>query len=222
MSDGVAPDGSPVDVYLALPAGEVPDIIDSQVGRRSSILELGSGPGRITHPLCELGHRAVAVDDSPEMLAHIHGAESVFADLFTLELRRTFDAVIAGSHLINSAEEAERLRLLQVCRRHVRPDGVVLIERYEPGWAKDPPASDADVGSVHIRFEPLDVSGGTFTGQVVYTLEGRSWTQRFTACSVTDEQLAEEADSVGLRLTGWAAENHTWARLEPDTDRGLS
>jgi SAM-dependent methyltransferase len=219
MSDDVAPDGSPVDIYLALPAGRVPDIIDSQLGPASTVLELGSGPGRITHPLRDLGHQVVAVDDSPEMLAHIRGAETVLADLFSLELGRTFDAVVAGSHLINTPAEAKRRQLLEVCRRHVRPDGVVLVERYEPEWATDPQVGDADVGGVHIRFEPLDVDDDEFTGQVVYTFEGRAWTQRFTASPVTDDVLAAQADMVGLRLADWIDEKHTWARLEPRTDR---
>jgi SAM-dependent methyltransferase len=215
MSDGVARDGSPVDIYLALPPGDVPGIIDSQLAAPGSILELGSGPGRITHPLVAMGHDLVAVDDSPQMLAHIHGAETVLADLFTLDLGRTFDAVVAGSHLINTPDDAERLRLLGVCRHHARCDGVVLVERYDPRWAADPHGTEADVGPVHIRFEPLERSHGVFTGQVVYTLEGRSWIQRFTAAVVTEDGLAEQAGVVGLRLAGWADEGLTWARLEP-------
>jgi SAM-dependent methyltransferase len=215
VGDEVAPDGSPIDVYLALPAGETPDVIDSQLRPGSSILELGSGPGRITHALVARGHHVAAVDDSPEMLAHVRNAEPLVGDLFTLDLRRRFDAVVAGSHLINSPDEHRRLQLLGVCRRHVEPDGVVLIERYEPEWAADPRASEADVGDVHISFEPDEVGDERFTGQVVYTLEGRSWTQRFTACAVTDETLAAEAGSVGLCLVGWANESRTWARLEP-------
>lgn len=220
MSDGVARDGSPIDIYRALPPGDVPGIIDSQLAAAGSILELGSGPGRITHPLVAMGHDLVAVDDSPEMLAHIHGAETVLADLLTLDLGRRFDAVVAGSHLINTPDDAERLRLLEVCRRHARRDGVVLVERYDPSWATDPHASEADVGPVHIRFEPLGRSHGVFTGQVVYTLAGRSWIQRFTAAVVTDGGLAEQAGAVGLRFTGWADKRLTWARLEPVSSIG--
>ncbi len=44
-------------------------------GAGASILELGCGAGRVTHPLVALGHPVVAVDESPEMLAHVRGAE---------------------------------------------------------------------------------------------------------------------------------------------------
>jgi 2-polyprenyl-3-methyl-5-hydroxy-6-metoxy-1,4-benzoquinol methylase len=62
MND-VAPDGSPVEIYRRLPAGNVPQLIHAAVGDGASILELGCGAGRLTHPLAELGHRVVAVDE---------------------------------------------------------------------------------------------------------------------------------------------------------------
>ncbi|MGB8360123.1 MAG: hypothetical protein WCE80_01845, partial [Acidimicrobiia bacterium] len=43
-------------------------MIDSQLDVTGSILELGSGPGRITHPLVAMGHAVVAVDDSRQAL----------------------------------------------------------------------------------------------------------------------------------------------------------
>ncbi|WSA28156.1 class I SAM-dependent methyltransferase [Streptosporangium sp. NBC_01810] len=50
--------------------------------------------GRITHRLLELGHEVVAVDESPEMLAHIRGTETVCSPIQTLALPRTFDLVL--------------------------------------------------------------------------------------------------------------------------------
>lgn len=84
-------DGSPLAIYLALPAGDDPMIIHNAAPPEASILELGSGPGRLTRVLVALGHEVVAVDDSPEMLAHVTGAErsaptcstSIFADAST-------------------------------------------------------------------------------------------------------------------------------------------
>ncbi len=116
MDEGVASDGSPVEVYLALPPGETPALIDGAIPKGSTILELGSGPGRIARQLVSLGHRVVAVDDSPEMLSHIDYAETVLADLFSLDLGRRFDAVVAASHLINAPDRERRLELLAVCK----------------------------------------------------------------------------------------------------------
>lgn len=216
MNDRVAPDGSPVDVYRALPAGETPAIIDSALRPASSILELGSGPGRITHPLSAMGHEVVAVDDSAAMLSHVRRAERVHADLFTLDLGRVFDAVVAGSHLINATERDRRLDLLGVCRQHVADEGVVLIERYRPDWAADPQPSSGELGAVSLTFEPLGCDGETFSGRVTYVLGDSSWAQEFTAVVLTDEMLAQEARVVGLRLGGWLDDAATWASLSPE------
>jgi SAM-dependent methyltransferase len=80
-----APGGSPVELYaLAPPEGE-PEIVHAAVPSGAAILELGCGAGRITHRLVELGHPVVGVDQSPEMLAHVRGAETVLADIETLD-----------------------------------------------------------------------------------------------------------------------------------------
>lgn len=215
MSRQVASDGSPVAVYLALPAGDAPDIIDRAITAQSTILELGSGPGRITHPLVELGHRVVAVDNSLEMLEHIRVAETVLTDIFTLDLGRRFDAVIAGSHLINAREESRRMELLAVCRRHVKSDGIVLIERYPPGWATSPKASSGSIGRVRIDFEPVDVAPDHFRGRVTYRLGPETWTQEYDAADVTDQMLTAESAAMGLRVVDWLDEARTWGRLEP-------
>ena len=216
QQSGVAPDGSPVDVYLSLPVGDTPTTIHQAILEDSTILELGSGPGRITRPLVELGHQVVAVDESPEMLAHIGDAETHLGDVFDLNLGRTFDAVIAGGNLINTRERGKRDSLLTVCRRHVKADGVVLLERYDPLWAAAPTASRRILGAVEIEFEPLVVEATWFRGRVTYSLaDGRTWNQEFTATNVTDEMLAEEAANVGLNLVRWLDHHRTWARLAP-------
>jgi len=63
---------------------------------------VGCGTGRITHPLVALGHPVVAVDESPEMLAHVRDAEKVCARIEHLALGRRFDVVLLASHLINT------------------------------------------------------------------------------------------------------------------------
>lgn len=73
------------------------------------------------------------MDNSLEMLEHIRVAETVLTDIFTLDLGRRFDAVIAGSHLINAPEQSRRMELLAVDRHPVKSDGIVPIERYPPG-----------------------------------------------------------------------------------------
>ena len=82
--DDIAPDGSPVAVYLALPAAVDIARIRSVLPTGASVLDLGSGPGRIAAPLVAAGHTVTAVDDSPAMLAHVIGAETVLGDVWSL------------------------------------------------------------------------------------------------------------------------------------------
>ncbi|WP_410587592.1 hypothetical protein [Amycolatopsis sp. lyj-23] len=49
----VTADGSPVDVYRLLPPDGEAEIVYAAVPPGASILELGSGAGRVTHPLLE-------------------------------------------------------------------------------------------------------------------------------------------------------------------------
>lgn len=136
--------------------------------------------------------------------------------MFDLDLGRRVDAVVAGSHLINSAERGRRLGLLEVCRRHLKPDGAALVERYEPGWAVAPPPSEGNVGEVHISFEPIQVNEVGFSARVTYKLGAAKWTQVFSAAAVTDEILRDEAAAAGLRLTVWLDESRTWGALRPE------
>ncbi len=110
----VAPDGSPVGFYLALEHEGEPELIHTALDPDAAALELGAGTGRITHPLLEFGHTVVAVDESPAMLAHITGAETVCARIQDLDLGRRFDGVVLGSHFVNLPDPDERSAILRV------------------------------------------------------------------------------------------------------------
>ena len=113
-----------------------PEIVHAAIPPGSSVLELGCGTGRITHPLVALGHPVVAVDESPEMLAHVRGAETVRARIQDLALGRRFGVVLLASHLINA-------------RRHRGQDRVPgrLPESRGRRRVRDHPAAGARRGS---------------------------------------------------------------------------
>src|SRR5690242_19259324 len=95
------PDGSPVELYLRLPALGEPERVHELVPAGAPVLELGCGVGRITHELVRLGHPVTAVDKSAEMLAHVRGAETVQSRIEELRLERRFPCVLLMSHLVN-------------------------------------------------------------------------------------------------------------------------
>ena len=90
-------DGSPVELYRLLKTQGEPEIIGKALPPGASVLELGCGVGRITHPLRKMGFTVVPVDNSPEMLQFVEEPEKVLADIETLDLGREFDAVRIGS-----------------------------------------------------------------------------------------------------------------------------
>src|SRR6266496_2726850 len=114
-------DGCSVELWKSLRAGVEPSLIASAVPSGGSILELGAGVGRITHPLLELGYRVTAVDNSSEMLAEIREGTKVLSDIEDLRICTSFDAVVLGSFLIHAPAPGARAAVLEGCRRHVKP-----------------------------------------------------------------------------------------------------
>jgi SAM-dependent methyltransferase len=200
IDNEVAPDGSPVILYTRLPPGDEPEIIDAAIPPRSRILELGAGAGRITHALLERGHQVVAVDQSEPMLRHIRGAERVEADIETLDLARRFPVVLLASHFVNVPEEASRRALLRTCRRHVSDDGMVLLERHEPDWAAWASDGMREVAGVRLGLRDVRRDPPYVSAVAVYEIDGRVFEQPFTARVLSDDELATELESVGLRL----------------------
>lgn len=210
---GVTPDGSPVAVYLAVPPGDTAVVAAGVAPPPATVLELGAGVGRETRPLVALGYDVTAVDESDAMLAHVTGAAAVRADLFTLDLDRRFDVVVAGSHLVDDADEARRDALLAVCARHLADHGVVLVERYDPDWTAAPSTYRGSAGPVDITFEVVATAGDVTDARLRYRLRDREWTQAFRFVPVTERLLATAAARHGLAVAGVHGDDATWVSL---------
>jgi SAM-dependent methyltransferase len=212
----ITPDGSPVDFYARLPPGDEPAIVHAAIPAGATILELGAGTGRMTHPLIELGHSVVAVDESPEMLARIRGAETVQARIEQLDLGRRFDAVLLASHFINVPDAVERLRLLRTCRRHVDEGGCVLLQRYAPAWFDDAVPGERMLGDATFRVRDVSrPAPGLVSATVEYRLGDRVWTQWFTARRLDDAELPEVLAEAELVLDAYLTDDRTWVRALP-------
>ncbi len=213
----ITPDGSPVELYLLLkPAGEA-QLVAGVAPPGGSVLDLGSGVGRVTHALVEHGFSVVAVDESPEMLAHVRGAETVLARVQDLRLDRRFDAVMLASQLVNTPDDADRRGLLDTCARHVRPGGSVLIqwlppERHDPGRVGRGRTEDGLTVTLE-RFE--EIRPDVFDAAMRYTHGDRVWRQPFLSRRLTDEDLAAELKASGLRLDRFLTEDRAWVLAVP-------
>jgi SAM-dependent methyltransferase len=212
-----------VELYELLPPGEEPAIVHAAVPPGASILELGAGAGRVTHPLLRLGHPVAAVDESPEMLARIHGAETVSAKIQSLDLGRRFDVVLLASHLVNVPDDALRLRFLRACRRHVLTGGCVLLQRHEPAWFEEAEEGERTVGAVTVGLHDLRrPAPGLLSATVEYRAGGRIWRQWFTARRLDDAALAAALAEAGLAVDAYLTDDRTWVRAVPAAEAGAS
>lgn len=203
--------GAPVDLYRLLVAADEPELIDREMPEDTEILELGSGSGRITHPLLALGRRVVAVDFNPEMLALVEGAETVLSRIEDLELGRTFGGVLLMSTLINAPEEV-RLALLQSIRRHLAPNGVALIERYDPDIGNDPTPTERHLGAVTIRVSEISREGQRIYQTIDYDAGAHGhWQIRIEGRHVvTDDEMLASLAAAHLRLLRWIDPARRW------------
>ena len=176
--------------------------------------------GRVTHPLVALGHPVVAVDESPEMLAHVRGAETVRARIEDLALGRRFDAVLLASHLINADDET-RSTFLDACRRHVADDGCVIVQQHSPEWFAA--AKDSEVTRDGVIYRLRDVSRPApdlVSATVEYVVGDRCWTQTFTTKRLDDAELDAALAAAGLRLDRYLTEDRSWFRAVPVATEG--
>jgi SAM-dependent methyltransferase len=211
---GVAPDGSPVDVYLAVPAAPSFREVLDHLPAGASVLDLGCGVGRLANLLARRGHRVTGVDESPSMLRHLDPAvDAVERRIEGLDLPVRFDVVVLASHLVNVADADQRRSFLAAASRHVEASGRVFIEHHDPTTVGNGQERTGALGPVHVCFRVLARRGDEFDGQVVYRLGERSWTQTFTAVVLDAAGLEAALREVGLR-TGRRI-SATWTEARP-------
>jgi SAM-dependent methyltransferase len=208
-----AQDGSPIPFYARMPARGEPEVIHAAIPAGTEILELGAGAGRITHQLLRLGHPVLAVDQSPEMLARIGGAETAVGHIESLLLGRRFPVVVLASNFVNDPERYRRRSFLACCARHVAPDGQVLIEGFPRGWSPSTEWSEHD--GVRLRLRTFEQDGPLVSGEMEYVVDGETFTHRFESCLLSEDELDEDLASVGLRRVRYLDERGAWveARL---------
>ena len=214
---GSAPDGSPLAVYRALPPGNAPDLIHAAIPGGAEILELGSGPGRLTTRLIELGHPVTAVDNDPEMVAAVAltGATPVLGDILDLDLGRWFPVVVLASHFIDTPPP-DGDAFVAAAARHVAPDGIVLIEAYPPAldWTAAV-GRRSQVGPVGVTVTRARISDERLEAAVAYELDGQVWEQPFAARRLDEPAIRSILDGAGLAFERWLDEREGWFSARP-------
>ncbi len=81
--------------------------------------------------------------------------ETVCTDIEGLALGRRFDAVVLGSHMVNTGDDAQRHAFLRTCRDHVADGGIVLLERHAGNGAETARNGDSRQGDVTIALRDV-------------------------------------------------------------------
>ncbi|HEY3702063.1 MAG TPA: class I SAM-dependent methyltransferase [Acidimicrobiales bacterium] len=109
--------------------------------RGGLVVELGCGSGLLTRHLLDAGHRVMATDASPAMLAlareHAPEAEGVHRLVLPDDPVPAADAIVSTGHALNYlADEAALDRALIAAAQALRPGGVLAIDLCDLEWGK--------------------------------------------------------------------------------------
>ncbi|MEF9903139.1 class I SAM-dependent methyltransferase [Streptomyces sp. P9-A2] len=209
----ITPDGCAVELYARLPVGDEPDIVAAAVPVGASVLELGSGVGRMTHALLERGFRVTAVDESAEMLERVRGARTVCGPIERLRLDETFDVVLLASFLVHAGDAQVRRGLLRTCVRHLAEGGCVLIQREGEDHHTNVPRERVDPAGFTVRIVSAEPAGdGVDAVHAQYVFPDAVWTQTFRSRPLTKEQFEEALGEEGLRVDRYLTEDGMWVR----------
>ncbi|KOV70878.1 methyltransferase [Streptomyces sp. MMG1121] len=213
----ITPDGCAVELYERLPVGDEPDIIAAAVPAGAHILELGSGVGRMTHPLLERGFTVTAVDESADMLARVRGARTICGPIEELDLEgEEFDVVLLASFLVHNGDEEVRRGLLRTCARHVAKGGCVLIQREGEDYHTNVPRERADPSGFTVRIASVEPAGqGVNSVRAEYVFPDAAWTQTFLARPLTKEQFEAALAEAGLEVDTYLTPDRVWVRAVP-------
>lgn len=212
----ITPDGCAVELYSRLSIGQEPEIIAAAVPAGARILELGSGVGRMTHPLLERGFTVTAVDESAEMLERVKGARTICSPIENLDLGETFDVVMLASFLVHAGDAEVRRGLLRTCVRHVAPGGCVLIQREGEDYHTNLPRERIDPSGFTVRMVSAEpVGDGVDSVRAEYVFPDAVWTQTFLSRPLTKDQFEEALAEAGLRVDSYLTPDRIWVRAVP-------
>ncbi|WP_234336142.1 class I SAM-dependent methyltransferase [Streptomyces sp. NRRL S-1022] len=212
----ITPDGCAVELYARLPVGDEPDIVAAAAPAGAHILELGSGVGRVTHPLLERGFRVTAVDESADMLARIQGARTIRSSIEDLDLGETFDVVMLASFLVHAGDEEVRRGLLRTCVRHVAEGGCVLLQREGADYHTNVPRERVDPSGFTVRIASVEPAGdGVHSVHAEYVFPDAVWTQTFLSRPLTEEQFESALAEAGLEVDSCLTPDGMWVRAVP-------
>jgi len=106
-------------------------LVEQLVRRGASVLDAGCGTGRVAIELAARGFDCVGVDVDDSMLAVARERAPqlpwVLADLFLLDLGRTFDVVVSAGNVIPLLAPGTEAQVLQRLADHLSAAGLLVV-----------------------------------------------------------------------------------------------
>jgi SAM-dependent methyltransferase len=122
------------------------------------ILDIACGTFALDVPLVARGYRVIGRDRSPAMVAQARRALRPSSgqggvgrgDMRTLDLGRTFDAILCLGTAFNYVVEPAEIRAtMRVFKKHLRPRGILILDLTNfDAWIRNPMNARADVDQV--------------------------------------------------------------------------
>ena len=171
----------------------------------AGVLEIACGTGRIAARLAQEGVAIVGMDRSPEMLEvarektrGLTNIRWVEADMRSFELNGRFGLVIIPGHsfqYLNTPDD--QVACLECIKRHLRPDGVLVIhlDHQDVAWL------GGLRGEKGGRLEPADQFQNPKTGRQVRGF--RAWSYEPAGQTATSRALWEELGADGQVVERW-------------------
>lgn len=144
-------------IHQGLP-GEAEFYVGHAVKRGGTTLELGCGTGRLAIPMAMCGLDVVGVDNSKAMLDECHDKMSVIPtlkgslrlvhdDIVELDLNETFDTIVmAYRTFMHMLTPDQQRRALRAARKHLAPNGRLMMNTWLPNLAMMHAAARANPG----------------------------------------------------------------------------
>lgn len=109
--------------------------------RGGRVLELGCGSGALTRRLVEAGHRVVATDASPAMLAlaaqKVPGAEEIRSLVLPDDQLPRAEAIVSVGHVLNYLPDLDAIdRALTGVAKALQPGGLLLLDVLDLAFGK--------------------------------------------------------------------------------------
>jgi SAM-dependent methyltransferase len=127
--------------HADLVAAGILRLLQPVLARGGLVVELGCGSGLLTRYLVDAGHRVIATDASPAMLALAHetvpDAEDIFALVVPDDPIPTCDAIVSVGHPFSYLPDEEAVnRAFAVSAEALSPGGVLAVDICDLEWGE--------------------------------------------------------------------------------------